>query len=218
MKSFKKHLAIFAVLLIVLSLSCFAVNEVITIESLTFDEYTDEDGNVNEDLMSAEISFSSEVDAEQFSIILMSENLTQFNDSNASKIIYIDQFACTEDGMYKFPVEKSRIASAINSDDIDSTVLYVKMGGMGIDEATLMTVIYEDSADDIVYGDATGDGEVTVTDSIFILRVLASNTTVLTEKQKTVMDVNGDGDVTVSDVIKMLQYIASGSGSLDPTK
>ena len=215
MKKFEKLLIIFSSLTLILSATCFAADEVILIESLTFDKYIDENEQVDNDLLSATLTFSSEVEAEQFSFILTTENITELNDSTSSKVIYIDQFASPENGVYKFTVEKSRIAAAINSQDINSTILYAKMGGMGIDNATLMSVVYEDPESDIIYGDISGDGSVGVSDAIFILRAIASGVE-FTEKQNTIGDVNCDGDVTVSDVIRILQHIATSSIPLGP--
>lgn len=219
-----KHLiikaVILAVLLIAMSVSCLATDEAtpaISIQSLTFEKYVDENGNVDNNLLAATLTFSSDVEAEQFSLIVASENISAPTEESASKIVYIDQFAAPENGVYKFKVKKSKIAEATNSDSADGALLYVKMGGMGITEATLMTVVYNEPSSEVIYGDITGDSLVSVSDVIFMLQALASGA-VLTDAQKLAGDVNCDNKVDVSDVIRTLQYLASPSTQLGPQK
>ncbi|MBQ9922897.1 MAG: hypothetical protein IJO52_11955, partial [Clostridia bacterium] len=151
-----RYFTVIILLLTVFSVCCLGTSEKITIQSFEFYEYVDEDNNKNEDLLTAKIEFSSPIDAKQFSILLMSENLTELNSTNVGKVIYIDQFASVQNGVFEFTVEKNRIASALGTTDIDGCILYAKIGGMGIDEATLMSVVYSAPRADILYGDATG--------------------------------------------------------------
>ena len=55
-----------------------------------------------------------------------------------------------------------------------------------------------------VPGDADGDGEVTVTDALMVLRA-ALELVELTDEQTELADVNGDGSVTLSDALLILR-------------
>jgi len=58
---------------------------------------------------------------------------------------------------------------------------------------------------EIAYGDANGDGDVTVRDVALLQQYLAGWDTTLNE---TAADANGDGDITVRDVALLQQYLA----------
>jgi len=212
MKNFDKHIMIFVVFLIALSIFCFAASndKPISIESLTFDLYVDENGKLHEDLLLAKVKFSANTDIKEFSLILSSENIQEFDDKTASKIIYIDQFAAVKDGEYTFVIEKKRIASAIGKENVEGAFLYVKMGGMGVQDATLLTVVYNSPRTDIIYGDPTGDMTVDILDAIFIASAI-KNDVAFTVAQKMSADVNCDGNVTVDDIIKLLQHLTDPS-------
>ncbi len=56
-------------------------------------------------------------------------------------------------------------------------------------------------------GDADGDGSITVTDAVFILRSVAGLET-LDDEMRTACDVNGDKKVDTADAVAILRYIA----------
>jgi len=70
----------------------------------------------------------------------------------------------------------------------------------------------------VIYGDIQGDGEISVSDVITLLRLVASNEAEkLNDNQRLSADVNGDGNADVSDAIRILQHIANPeSVPLDP--
>ncbi|MBE6688409.1 MAG: hypothetical protein E7588_03905 [Ruminococcaceae bacterium] len=68
------------------------------------------------------------------------------------------------------------------------------------------------------YGDVNEDGNVNVSDAIFVAQALASSAITLTESQKFVADVNCDGSLNVSDLIKILQHLANPAITLGPSK
>ena len=61
--------------------------------------------------------------------------------------------------------------------------------------------------DDILFGDANGDGEVNITDVTFIQLHLAERIT-LEGDCLTAADANGDGEVTVDDATQIQKYLA----------
>ena len=87
-----RYFSMIILLLTVFSVCCLGTSEKITIQSFEFYEYVDQDNDKNQDLLTAKFEFSSPIDAKQFSILLMSDNLTTLNSTNVGKVIYIDQF------------------------------------------------------------------------------------------------------------------------------
>ncbi len=61
-------------------------------------------------------------------------------------------------------------------------------------------------AEHIVFGDLDGDGVVSVSDAIIVLRSIVGLTN-LTKKQEAAADVNQDGVINVADAITILRYI-----------
>ena len=73
----------------------------------------------------------------------------------------------------------------------------------------------EKPVDDIVYGDANGDGDITADDVILLQQFLAEWEVELNE---TGADANGDGDITADDVILLQQYLAEWDVTLGPAE
>ena len=69
------------------------------------------------------------------------------------------------------------------------------------------TKIYEYEDSDIILGDVTGDGQISVNDVTAIQLYLAEDMT-FTEKQMKAADVNKDGKVTINDVTRIQEFIA----------
>ena len=179
----------------------------VIIESVDFEKYTDSQGMEDETLVNVRVTFTAPYDVEQVSVYLTSEDISEISNETKSAIIYMDQAITPSDGMYVFPVEKSRIASCLGTDEIEGETLWVKMSGKGIEELTTVTVVYSTPIDEFVYGDVNNDGEIDFADAILILRYDAGIIS-LTETQLLSADVNGDDDSDFADAILILQYEA----------
>jgi len=96
----------------------------------------------------------------------------------------------------------------------DGEVVYNPGDVYGENNEITLYAVWEENT---VYGDVSGDGEVSVSDVIHILQVIAgSGFSDLTETQKTVADIDGDGFISVSDAIRILRHIANPNISLNP--
>ena len=62
-------------------------------------------------------------------------------------------------------------------------------------------------------GDLDGDGEITVSDALIVLRV-AAKLAEATEKHLCLGDTDGDGEITVSDALSVLRVAARLTDSL----
>ncbi len=182
-------------------------SEAVAIESVDFEKYIDSQGMEDETLVNVRVTFEAPSDAEQVSVYLTSEDISEISDETKSAIIYMDQAITPSDGMYVFPVEKSRIAACLGKEEIEGETLWVKMSGKGIDELTTVTVVYNTPTDEFVYGDVNNDGDIDFADAILILRYDAGIIS-LTETQLLSADVNGDSDSDFADAILILQYEA----------
>jgi len=67
---------------------------------------------------------------------------------------------------------------------------------------------------DVIYGDANGDGEITVRDVAALQQIVAGWDVEYTDAA----DANGDGEITVRDVALMQQYLAGWEVTLGPDK
>jgi hypothetical protein len=204
-----KRIIAFAITLAMLCMvapTCFA-SESIVIDSVEFSVYTDDLGFEDSTLVNVKVTFSAPAGAEEISLLLTGEDISEINNTTKAKIIHMDQFAVSEDGVYECTVEKSRIAAAIGNSEIDGATLYLKMGGKNVSEMVTTTVIFEEPALSILYGDVTGDGEVDIGDAIKVLRYDAGLDT-LDGDQFIAGEVTGDGEVDIGDAIKILRYDA----------
>jgi|GEM_PF-2685283 len=208
MQNFKRTVALVIALtmLCAMALTCFA-GETIVINSVEFLVHTDDLGFEDSTLVDVKVSFSAPAGAEEVSLLLTGEDISEINDTTKSKIIHMDQFELPEDGVYECTVEKSRIAAAIGSEEIDGATLYLKMGGKNVDEMATKAVTFVEPELSILYGDVTGDGEVDIGDAIKILRYDAALDT-LDGDQFIAGEVTGDGEVDIGDAIKILRYDA----------
>ncbi len=66
--------------------------------------------------------------------------------------------------------------------------------------------------EEIMYGDANGDGSILTTDAILVLQHIA-NSSVVVQKGA---DANGDGSILTTDAILILQKIANDSVVMGP--
>lgn len=212
MNVLKKVLLIALVLLMTLSVYTFA-QEAIVIDSVTFFEYTDNLGSNDDSLVNCKISFTA-VSAEQVSILLAAENISEVSNETKSKVIFMDQIDVPEDGVYEFTIEKSRIASATGLEDIEGCTLYVKLGGRKVDEMVSKSVTYHDPTTlNVMIGDVDGDEEITNRDATMLLRYLANweQEGVIVEA----MDIDGDKEISNRDGTQLLRYLAGWDIDLD---
>lgn len=181
--------------------------ETISIDTVTIQNYEDEYGNIDDSLVSIVIEFTTTNAAEQITVLLTSENITEISTETVSKIIFMDQVAISDETIYTFNVEKSRIKAATGLDDIDGCTLYVKMGAKGVESMATTMVEYNDSTSVVMYGDVTGDGTIDIADAIKILRFDAGYDQ-LTNEQYVAAELTNDGMVDIADAIKILRYDA----------
>lgn len=208
MKFFKQFTSVTLSIVIMLSFCNIAfAAETITIDTVTIQRYEDEYGTVDDDLVTIVVEFTLSNSAEQMTLLLTSEDISEISDTTEPKIIFMDQSVTPDETTYKFNVEKSRIKSATGLDDLDGCTLYVKMGAKGVSEMATTTVEYYDPTTAIIYGDVTGDGVADIGDAIKILRYSAKYES-LTSSELVAGEVTGDGNVDIGDAIKVLRYSA----------
>lgn len=82
--------------------------------------------------------------------------------------------------------------------------------------ASVFSIGVTTNAANVLWGDANGDGKVTTTDALIVLRVAAGIEDNLTEEARKLCDVNEDGYITLSDARKILRS-AAGLINLQPT-
>lgn len=123
------------------------------------------------------------------------------------KMIHIDQFdADVSDGKFEFEFEPAAWM------DTEKTYV-VKVGGTNITQPDLMIIKYNEQGEiTLIYGDADGDGEITASDSAFILQRALVSTFKLPVQSKTknwfeYADADNDGEITASDSAYVLQKV-----------
>ena len=200
-----KFITVFIISIFALS-TCVFAEDAITIDSVTFYEYVDEYGMEDESLVSVKVGFTS-VSTEQISLLLTSENITEISDETKSKVIFMDQTLNSNDGVYEFAIEKSRISSATGLTDINGCTLYIKLGGKNVADMATKTITYNDPyISNVTPGDVDGDLEITNLDGTYLLRYLAGWE--LDNVQLEAMDVDNDGEITNIDGTFLLRYLA----------
>ena len=178
--------------------------ETITINAVTFEPFEDAYGARDEAIVNVHISFTAPVGMSQVSILLAGADIQSVNAGNKHQVVYQNQVDTPEDGLLIFPVEKARIASATGLSDAEGATLYLRLGGTGAATAS-KTVTYTEPAP--VYGDLNGDGKVSSTDALMILRYY-TNLASLTTRQLEAADVVRDGSVGIGDAVRILRFEA----------
>lgn len=208
MKKAKKLISamLFGVMLVSSMSIVHAGTDPITIDSIIFSEYTDSQGATDDSLINVTVGFTAVSDADQISVLLTSENISEITDANQDKIIYIDQIETPEDGTFSFVIDRERVKAATGSDEIDGSTLYMKMGGTNVDTMASKETEVEDPANSVMLGDVDGDEDITSWDAVLTLRYEAG--WVLTDVNEAAMDVDGDEEVTSWDAVLMLRYEA----------
>lgn len=178
--------------------------DAITITSVTFEPYEDAYGARDDDLINVYVAFTAPAGMSQVSILLAGADIQSVNLGNKHQVIYQNQVDTPEDGLLIFPVEKARIASATGLSDIEGATLYLRLGGTTASTVS-MSVTYKEPAP--VYGDLNGDGKVSSTDALMILRYYTGLST-LTTRQLEAADVVQDGTVGIGDAVRILRFEA----------
>lgn len=207
MKKFlHKIVALIVIALLVMPTYAFAA-DAITIDSITLDVY-EEDGIVDEDFVQVTVSFTAIETAEEITLLLTSENITELNEQTISKVVYIDQRVKSDEGKYVFPIEKSKIASATGLTDIEGCTLYLKMGGLNVSEMASKTFTYNTPEQTATHtpGDVNEDGIIDGFDATVLLRYVAGWDNV--PGNEAAMNVNGDDIIDGVDATYLLRYIA----------
>lgn len=204
-----KKIIIAAIISLFVFFNCFTVvcaaGEIV-IKSVAFEEYTDEYGYIDESVVSVKIQFSSP-SAKQITILLASENISEISSETKPKIIFMIQDISPADGVYVFTIEKSRICSAVGTENPDGSSLCLKMGGSDIADMTAIDVVYSEPwKSDTLPGDVDIDGEVTNLDGTWLLRYLVGWP--MDNVSVEAMDVDNDGEITNIDGTYLLRYLA----------
>ncbi len=212
---FKSLIAI-ALSLVICAMPAFAANT-ISFENggISLDVYKDANGKVNEDYVKVTVKYTATRDeaAEEMSRITFALSATEPSQElagNEAKVVYLDeQVTPTKDSTYSFVIEKTRIQSALEKEnlaDIEGLSLIFKMGGVGVEEAAVEKVVYN-TPKDTMYGDVNGDDAIDFLDALMTLNYYAGNYELPVEKHEAA-DVNGDNSIDFLDALMILNCYA----------
>lgn len=212
-----KSLVAIGLSLVICAMPAFAANTIsIADKGVSLSVYKDASGNVNEDYVKVKVTYTATHDeaAEEMSRITFVLSATEPSEKlagNEAKVVYLDeQVTPTDDSTYTFVIEKSKIKSALNKDDIEGASLIFKMGGVGVEEAAVKEVVYN-SPKDTLYGDVNGDGIIGIPDAVQILNHIVGNYEITSDKLDAA-DINGDSIVGIPDAVVILNYVV---GNID---
>ncbi len=204
MKNFRIIFAFLAVVFVMTSLlicNAFALEVEIVLGDISFDKYIDANGEENSENGTIIVEFSKLQLEGQLTVMLSTEEITDTSADSLSKIIYINQIDVPESNVLSFPIARTRLVSAMGTDNIDGQNLYLKVNGTGGGDAVMLSVKYTDPY--AVNGDLNGDGSVTVLDALALLKCYLDE-----DFENGGMDLNGDGVVSLIDVIRLLKLCA----------
>lgn len=209
-------IALVAIMATVFTVSAFAANTVAIddVTGISIAEYKDAEGNVDDDYVTMTVTYTATADPaadamSRITFMLSATTVADELEGNEAKVVYLDE-QVTPNGSYSFVVEKARIQTALglaSIDLIEGQKLLFKMGGVGVDEAEAVEVVYnspKSEEDDIMYGEVNGDSKVNYNDAIIILQADVDLLTLTTEQTKS-GDINGDGKTNYNDAIVILQ-------------
>ncbi len=151
----------------------------ITIDDVTIEEYVDENGDIDADLLTVKVAFTAPSSPKQITVLLASENISEVSDATESKVVYIIQKDTPESGVYEFVIEKARVQTATGLSNINGCTLYLKLGGTGIDNPAAKTVVYKGSGSYSVSGNVKAFGSTSVNVTIELMSgtdILATKT------------------------------------------
>ena len=210
MKKIMYKLIALTVIAVLAMSTCVFASDAITIDSVVLSQWTDASGEVVEGLVKATVAFTAVDTADEITILVTSEDISELNEDTASKVVYIDQRVKPASGEYVFPIEAARIAAATGLTDIEGCTLYVKMGGTNVDEMASDTFTYNTPAEDTVTpGDIFEDGRINARDSTMLKRYVAGwDFSTVTGVNLDAMDVNADDRVNGRDSTVLSRYLA----------
>ncbi len=137
----KKLVTLFLTAVILFSaIPVFAATN-ISIDSVEFEEYTAHLDDGGHRMVIVNIKYTVPSKNDSVSLVLLGKNTTDLTDF-AEKTIYIDQID-DPTGEYSFVIEKSRISSALGTNDIEGKTLYFKLGSTSSTKAALKEITYE---------------------------------------------------------------------------
>ena len=193
---------------IALAFSAFA-SEGIVVESLTFEAYIDSEGVENKDLSLAKLKVSVPYGNDQITILLTSEEISEFTGETTSKIIYINQIDVPADGTFEFPIEKSKVLDAIGAQSAETAILHLKIGATSENTPASHEVVMEITAARILYGDVNNDKKVSSIDLIYISRYLANWSKYKDLANPLAADLYVDGKINSYDLISLARHLAN---------
>lgn len=139
-------------------------------------------------------------DLTPYPYILFWNNGTAKSDFKSDGVIATLTFKVASDapvGTYPITVSYDNDDDDIMNVNFEHIGFVVKNGGVTVTKKNYL------------YGDVTSDGNVNISDAIYMAQYIASDAIVFTPLQKIVADVFYDGAVNISDLIKLQQYLAS---------
>ena len=176
----------------------------ITVNSVAFEPYEDAYGGRNDELVTVVISFTAPAGMAEISVLLAGADIKTMTEENKHHVIHQTQTETPANGLFSFAVAKDRIASATGQDVPDGAKLNLRMSGTGASTAST-TVTYKEPTP--AFGDLNGDGKVSTTDAVMILRYVAG-LAALTTYQLDAADVIPNGTVDIGDAVRILRFEA----------
>lgn len=142
MKNFFRYTSfvITAALILLMMIPCFAADSLVTIDSVEFEEYSDIYGERDAHTVRTKLKYTVPDGTESVTLSFLGKD-TSVPTEFVQSAIYIDQID-EPTGEFEFLIERTRIAQALGTSDIEGKTLYLKMGASGSDDADVMEVTY----------------------------------------------------------------------------
>ena len=202
MRNFKNSIALFLASIFtvtLLGINVFATESAVEIEiaNITFDKYIDSDGIEHSDSGIVEVEFSKLNLDGQMTLLLSTKEIKDVSGESLSKVIYINQVDVPAYNVVTFPIDKTKIADAIGSEDINNCEMILKVNGFGGSDAAMLKTVFVESTK--VFPDLNEDGRITVIDTLLAINLC------LNHKYNPIADVNSDEKVSLIDVLRILK-------------
>ena len=183
------------IICLLLVLSCLSVSA-FAADSITVGEVKEEDKAVTVNFTVTNLQADDEVTILVYKKEIDEEKSTEdakvYKEPDETNIKYINQVT----------PQNNVISFNLLTDTADG--LYeVRMGGTGIDTAS----IGQFTISSVVYGDLNNDGNITISDAVWILRYL-SGAEMASYVKLGNGNINSDEDITISDAVWILRYLS----------
>ena len=183
------------IICLLLILSCLSVSA-FAADSITVGEVKEEDKAVTVNFTVTNLQADDEVTILVYKKEIDEEKSTEdakvYKEPDETNIKYINQVT----------PQNNVISFNLLTDTADG--LYeVRMGGTGIDTAS----IGQFTISSVVYGDLNNDGNITISDAVWILRYL-SGAEMASYVKLGNGNINSDEDITISDAVWILRYLS----------